>query len=109
MSKELPKMYYNNISKEINNNSSFYSTLSDSRGKNVISNDLVNKGYDRFKIEQKIFDIFNSSDYIYKADVVVVTEGGEFKKRIVGKNSTNLITIDNEYIPINSIRDIYKS
>ena len=29
------------------------------------------------------------------------------KKRIVGKTKTNLITMNNEYIPINIIRDIY--
>ena len=28
-------------------------------------------------------------------------------KRIIGKNKNNLITMDNEYIPINTIRDIY--
>ena len=30
-------------------------------------------------------------------------------KRIVGKTKTNLITMDNEFIPINMIRDIYIS
>jgi hypothetical protein len=29
-------------------------------------------------------------------------------KRIVARNKNNLITIDNEFIPINIIRDIYK-
>ena len=29
-------------------------------------------------------------------------------KRIVARNRNNLITIDNEYIPISIIRDIYK-
>ena len=30
------------------------------------------------------------------------------KKRIVARNNNNIITIDNEYIPISIIRDIYK-
>ena len=34
-------------------------------------------------------------------------DNGTFNKRIVGKTKTNLITMDNEYIPINMIRDIY--
>ena len=44
---------------------------------------------------------------IYKIDVVIVTDKGKENKRIVGKTKTNLITMDNEYIPINTIRDIY--
>ena len=62
-----------------------------------------------FTIEQKIFNIFNSKDYIYKADVTIVTDTQTLKKRIIGKNNNNLITIDNEYIPISIINDIYKN
>ena len=60
-----------------------------------------------YTIEQKIANIFNSPNYIYKIDVVIVTDNNTLTKRIVGKTKTNLITMDNEYIPINSIRDIY--
>jgi thiol-disulfide isomerase/thioredoxin len=45
--------------------------------------------------------------YIYKIDVVIVTDNNKVIKRIIGKNKNNLITMDNEYIPINTIRDIY--
>ena len=45
--------------------------------------------------------------YIYKIDVVIVTNNTTQKKRIVGKTKTNLITMDSDYIPINTIRDIY--
>lgn len=110
MNKELPKMYHSNFDKEIKNNETFFSTLN--------NNDLrINKKedsnkdikFDRFSIEQKIFNIFNAKDYIYKADVTIVTDTQTIKKRIVGKNGNNLITMDNEYIPISIIRDIYKS
>ena len=37
----------------------------------------------------------------------ILTDKGKDKKRIVGKTKTNLITMNNEYIPINIIRDIY--
>lgn len=46
-------------------------------------------------------------NYIYKIDVVIVTDNNKVIKRIIGKNKNNLITMDNEYIPINTIRDIY--
>ena len=110
MSRELSKMYHNNFNKEINNNKCVFSTLIDGKKKNDefrnVNNDVK---IDRFTIEQKIFNIFNSKDYIYKADVTIVTDSNTVRKRIVGKNSNNLITIDNAYLPISIIRDIYKS
>lgn len=101
--KDLPKMYAGNINKDIRNNRTLYSTLNGDKEETKETN------FDRFSIEQKIFDIFNAKDYIYKADVIIVTDSGKYNKRIVGKNSNNLITMDNEYIPISIIRDIYKS
>ena len=106
MSKDLPKMYAVNFNKEIKNNEEVFSTLDRNPKKEIIRNNPKN---DRFTIEQKIFNIFNTKDYIYKADVTILTDNEVLKKRIVGKNNNNLITMDNEYIPIDKIRDIYKS
>jgi len=110
MRKDLPEMYHNNFNKDINNNRCVFSSLVDKtedvfNDKNIIKD----KKNDWFTIEQKIFNIFNSKDYIYKADVTIVTDNQVLNKRIVGKNNSNLITINNEYIPISIIRDIYKS
>lgn len=102
--KELPKMYHNKINKEINNNDKMYTTMY--KNKEVIKE---NKLKNDKSIEQKIYDIFNSPNYIYKIDVVIVTDNNKLNKRIVGKTKTSIITIDNEYIPINTIRDIYIS
>jgi len=108
--KELPKMYRNKIEKEITNNEKIFSTMFN----NV--NHTFEKEEDRkikidnrnnFTVEQKIANIFKSPNYIYKIDVVIVGDRGKQTKRIVGKTKTNLITMDNEYIPINTIRDIY--
>ena len=110
MSKDLPKMYQNTFNKEINNNRCIYSSLLDK--KEIKHKEKVKEKdvkFDRFTIEQKIFNIFNSKDYIYKADVTIVTDNQVLQKRIIGKNSDNLITMDNEYIPISIIRDIYRS
>lgn len=104
--KELPKMYHNTIDKNINNNERIFSTMYnndiDIRKDNPF---ISNKN--NYTVEQKIYNIFNSPNYIYKIDVIIVTDKGKDKKRIVGKTKTNLITMDNEYIPINTIRDIY--
>ena len=36
----------------------------------------------------------------------ITLEDGVVVKKIIGKNNQNLITMDNELIPINSIKDI---
>lgn len=104
MNKDLPKMYTVKLDKEINNNEQVFSTLDRSNNK-IINNNKI----DRFAIEQKIYKLFNSKDYIYKIDVNILTEEGLLKKKIIGKKNNNLITMDNEYIPISKIKDIYKS
>ena len=109
MNKELPEMYRCKFNKEIKNNECTYSTLGENRSNSSRIKEDVFKNNDRFTIEQKIFSIFNARDYIYKADVTIVTDEQVLKKRIVGKNNNNLITMDNEYIPISIIRDIYRN
>ena len=100
--KELPKMYHSRINKELNNNEKIFTTINGS--KEIIKERKIKN---EKSIDQKIYDIFNSPNYIYKIDVVIVTDNNKINKRIVGKTKTNIITIDNEYIPINTIRDIY--
>jgi len=102
--KELPKMYQNKINKKISSSRKVYSTID-----NKLSNDTTNNiKYSTISIDKKIDNIFNSYDYVYKADVTIVTDKETIKKRIVARNNNNIITIDNEYIPISIIRDIYK-
>lgn len=102
--KELPKMYQNKITKKIDSIQKVYSTFEDRNTNNY----KETKKYSNISIDKKINDIFTSSDYVYKADVTIVTDTDTIKRRIVARNNNNLITIDNEYIPISLIRDIYK-
>lgn len=102
--KELPRMYQNKINKKIGSIQKVYSTLNESR--NNKKEDNIR--YSSISIDKKIDNIFNASDYVYKADVTIVTDKETINKRIVARNKNNIITIDNEYIPISIIRDIYK-
>ena len=103
MSKELPKMYQTKINKPINSIQKVYSSINNSN-----TEDRSYNKYSDISIDKKINNIFNSYDYVYKADVTIVTDEGTVSKRIVARNKNNLITIDNEFIPISVIRDIYK-
>lgn len=96
MNKKLPKVFANRIDKKLNNNSTCY-----------VSNETHNNiKFTTNDINKKINDIFNSPSYIYRANVVITMKNGEVIKKIVGKNKKELITIDNELIPIEDILDI---
>ena len=103
MSKELPKVYANKIEKNIENNKEYVVSKNEEKKEtnNISENTSIEKN-----INQKINEIFSSYKYVYKADVVITTDEGEIVKNIIGKNGNNLITMDNELIDINSIKDI---
>lgn len=103
MNKELPKMYHNKINKTVNSIQKVYSSM-----ENHKNNELRQNKYSSISIDQKIEQIFKEKDFVYKADVEIITDTETIRKRIVARNQNNLITIDNEYIPISIIRDIYK-
>lgn len=103
MNKELPKMYHNKINKTVNSIQKVYNSM-----ENHKNNELRQNKYSSISIDQKIEQIFKEKDFVYKADVEIITDTDTIKKRIVARNQNNLITIDNEYIPISTIRDIYK-
>ncbi len=95
MNKKLPKVFANKIEK-INKTNEVYNVSKNEE--EIVKN---NKN-----IYQKINDIFSSYRYVYKADVIITTNKGEFTKRIIGKKGDNLITFDNELINISNIIDI---
>ncbi len=90
---KLPKVFANtNLGKLSNNETIYYDKK---------RNNIKNKNID-FKINQ----LFKSSKYVYKIDVKITTEKNINIYKIIGKNNGNLITIDNELIPIDTILDI---
>lgn len=110
MEKKLPRVFANKIDKSLDNNENvFYSAKDDND--NLSDNAFFYQNERTFvpnekNVNQKINSIFTSSRYIYKADVDIKTKDGVISKRIIGRNSTHLITIDNELISITDIIDI---
>ena len=94
-----PKMYRGEVKKEINNNRSIYASYSD---KNEI------RVYDNSDVRKKIDEIFSSSTFIYRTKVNIVIDNQVLTKKVIGVYNNNLVTIDNEQIPISMIRDIYR-
>ena len=94
-----PKMYRGEVRKDINNNRSIYASYSDK---------FEVKSYDNSDIRRKINEIFGSNTFIYRTKVNIVMDNEVLTKKVIGVYNNNLVTIDNEQIPINMIRDIYK-
>ena len=106
MDKKLPGIYANKIDKKFSNNESVYYSDSRSERNTVSKTDDSSHNVNGLNINQKINNIFNSNQYVYKADVVITTKEGKVVKKIIGQNKTHLITIENELIPISNILDI---
>ncbi len=100
MKDKLPKVFANSFSRQISNNEKVYHVRKD------FSEPLENKKVPAENINNKINALFKSSKYVYKLDVEITTATGVSKKRIIGKNKSNLITLDNELIAIEDILDI---
>ena len=92
------KMYQNRVDKVFHNNKEIYMT-SDNNYNNVV--------FTSNEIRKKINDIINSNNFIYSKLVHIVINGEVVLKKIVGIHGDNLVTIDNEYIPLSNIEDIY--
>ncbi len=101
MDKKLPKIFAGEVNEAGNNEKVYYSSCSGEQ-RNIEKHEEKN-------INQKINEIFSSNNYIYKADVEIKLKDKDINKRIVGRNSTHLITIDNELIPISDIIDIERT
>ena len=89
--KELPKMYHSTFEKEITNNEKVFSTMYNRNINQDRKSNIKVNNKNNYTVEQKIYNIFNSPNYIYKIDVIIVTDTGSYNKRIVGKTKTNLI------------------
>ncbi len=96
--KEKPKMYQNKVSKEFHNNKLIYTSF------DKYNSDIR---YDTSDIRKKINDIINSNTFIYSKLVHIIIGNEMITRKIIGVYNNNIITIDNEYIPIDNIKDIY--
>ena len=61
----------------------------------------------KVNVDKQVNDIFSSPNYVYKADVSIITTTGEtIKKTIIGRTNNSLITIDDELIDVSKISQI---
>ncbi len=95
--KDLPGVFPGNVSPTSGNNDRVV----------YVSEEKIGKPVKGENVNKKLKNIFSSSNYIYKADVVIkLKDGSTISKNIVGKNKSHLITMTGELIPISDILDI---
>ena len=94
--KELPKVFANQIDRDISNNRTFsYGKLTEER-----------KTQDLTSVKEKIEHIFKSDGNIYSIDCIVTFKDREDRYTIIGKTEYNLVTKTQKLIPIKDIYDI---
>lgn len=110
MNNKLPKIFANKIEKKLNNNKKVYVSTpeieKDTATKKKNESTKSNKKKLNKTIEQKINEILKSNNYVYKIPVKIELDNQEIITNIIGKNNKNIITIDNELIKIEEIKNI---
>ena len=101
----LPKVFRNNNTGVIKNNVEQYYSKEDNLKANL---ELTNDNMKPIIIKKKINDIFNSSAFIYKVNVIITTIDGDKECTLIAKNNDSLLTLYNEKILISEILDIKK-
>ena len=95
--KKLPKIYQNEITKSIKNNKTVF------RFKNEETNSSLEEDK---TITDTIEEIFNGIGYSYNIPVTIMTKEKTYKTTLVSKTKNNIVTIDNEVIPIEDILNL---
>lgn len=88
--KKLPKLYKNEINKNINNNKKYC----------YLKNEV---GEEKDNIAEKLRKIFNGMGYSYNIPVIIRTKDKEYNTSLISKTKNNIITLDNEVIKIEDI------
>ena len=94
--KKLPNLYTNSFDKKIDNSIDYIK----------INNNETITTLSKNELDKKINNIFKSKNYIYKIKVEITLKNTIVEKYLIGKTKNNLITIENELININDIKNI---
>lgn len=86
MKKELPKIYKGKV--------------------NINSNRSVAHGVQNIKNPKDVITELFKKNKIYKQNVEIETNNNKFKTKIIGRTNEHIITIDNEVIKIDDIKNI---
>ena len=107
--KKLPKIFQNEVLINVKNNKKVYDSLKDSvsvvnnKEKKVIKKDNNKK---ILTVKEKIKELVKGNDYIFNTEVTLVFDDSEKVCNIAGIVNNHIITMDNEIIKIDDLKDI---
>lgn len=108
--KKLPKVFQNELKNNINNNKKVYDSLKDNGDKKEIkkNNKVIKKSNDKktLTVKEKIKELIKGNNYIFNTKVTLVFEDKEKDCNIAGVVNNHIITMDNEIIKIDDLKDI---
>ena len=108
--KKLPKVFQNELKNNIKNNKRIYDSLNDIKEGNklnISSNKDNNKSNNnKLSVKEKIKKLIDNNNYIFNTQVTLIFNDYEKVCSIAGVVNNHIITMDNEIIKIDDIKDI---
>lgn len=101
MNNKIPKIYVNKLDKQIDNNKKVYYSFYDQK-EEIISEEPL----DYMDMQNKISELFKSTDFVYKKKFLIKTKDFEQEFTIISKSFDYLLTINGDKIYIQDIIDI---
>lgn len=102
--KKLPKIYQSELNKVHNNREVFDSLKEENDNKPSKTKNSIN--YDTLSVREKIKELINQNSYIFNTKVKIIINNTEKECQIAGVVNNHIITMDNEIIKIEDIKDI---
>ena len=102
--KKLPKIYQSELNK-VHNNREVFDSLKEEND-NKPSKTKTNINYDALSVREKIKELINQNSYIFNTKVKIIINNTEKECQIAGVVNNHIITMDNEIIKIEDIKDI---
>ena len=84
-------------------NKIFINKVNGKKGNNQLSCE-IGESYE--KIDDKLNRLFNTNGYIFNTSVKIITNNKIYDTKIATKVGNSIITLDNDIIKINDIKDI---
>ena len=104
--KKLPNIYRNPLDHKIKNNKTVFDSLKDKAILSDKERSEINTSYNNLTVREKIQELINQNNYIFNTKVSLTINNTEKVCQIAGVVNNHIITMDNEIIKIDEVKDI---
>lgn len=103
--KKLPKIYQNDITKKIKNNKSICICI-EGKSKYHPKENKIEEIKTSEQIDETLNKIFSGIGYSYNIPVIIEYSDKKVETSLIAKTNNNIVTLENEIIPITDIKTI---